>query len=200
VQRDRVTPENLLTWTNTRIWKILQKRPGRKRIFSVLQRKLPDLDVLVQSLADEAIAIVGSADTDDRQGGHTFEGSPSARKRFADFLRVNRTSIVSTVHQQAEDWLGKETLAALQSKRIPTGSELVVDDPKTVVQIEDNPEYGTADLGRHNAFATVGFVWGNKTVKSIHRSDTSTYTTKSTITQASISKSPEATSARTIRS
>ena len=174
VHYEQVTEQNLVTWIHKRVWKELEKQPGKQRIFSILQRKSKELDQQVQTDVDEAIAIVGSAVIDGDHRKPVFVGASWAREYFAKYLKAGRDGIVSTVEGRAQEWLDIETLKALQSKFLPGGSNLVIDDPKRVAQIEDNPEHGQTleeMVWNNPSYAKVGTKWDRKTIKSIHQSE-----------------------------
>lgn len=172
VRYEQVTENNLIEWLNKRVWKQLGRDLGRKAIFSGLQRKTKELDTQVKNDVSDAIAIVSSSLADGHDRQPTFIGAQWARDYFAKYLKAYKDELVSGIEDRAQEWLDIETVNALQSKLVPEGASLVIDDPKRVDQIENHAELGETFLDiiwNGQSTAKVGFKWNRKTIKSIHQ-------------------------------
>ena len=162
--RVEVTEGNIYCWAVNELWKA---HVDDRRILDMLQRRQDaQLTALWNSQQVTLVNTVRSGA--DREHKTRFEGSATARNRFADYLVSTWNQIIDTLNGKSVDWLVDEIDAILRSGHIPGGATLIT-DPDTFAQAEGatvNDRY-IVDHGTRATTVGVGFEWAGKRMKVV---------------------------------
>lgn len=164
-----ITEQDVLHWATEYIWADTNKDGRNMLSLSLLQRKQAGALHRIWDLYRDRVTNIVETGTDG--DAQIFQGSPSAMKHFADYLRAAWPKLISDLQHKAEDYLIEEIIAAESSGRLPSGADLV-DDPATIWKIEFEPERDDLraglDFGSGQKHIGVGREWNGKRVKYGH--------------------------------
>ena len=162
-----VTEPALLDWAAEYVWVKATDKGKRKRpMFRLLQYKEDKLlDAAWDSYRGKVNAILTELHVDDVHE-ILFDGSRTAKCRFAAYLNTNWPSVKRYLSNRAEDLFVQEIRTILHTGAILPGSSLIT-DPIRIRRILENPKMDEVPLGRWGATAKTGFEWGQKRLASV---------------------------------